>query len=215
MYNLIKIIRDSILFNINIMKIIKYLIFLSILGGIFLIVYRNSDSKGLVRYWISFKMAVFIALILAGLIPNSVQASENDFPNNSSSIPIERTVKSLRAGFTSMNQRYLKPHKIDRTVFESDARISKEYYKLVKSNQSLKKKFDALEKNISQGHFSSGREKGFQQWSNNIYYVGSKGDGARIYYRFVPNKFEVEILAYSNKAKQTSITKKMERLYDN
>ena len=197
------------------MKIIKYLIFLSILGVIFLIVYRNSDSKGLVRYWISFKMAVFIALILAGLIPNSVQASENDFPNNSSSIPIERIVKSLRAGFTSMNQRYLKPHKIDRTVFESDAKISKEYYKLVKSNQSLKKKFDALEKNISQGHFSSGREKGFQQWSNNIYYVGSKGDGARIYYRFVPNKFEVKILAYSNKAKQTTITKRMERLYDN
>ena len=52
-------------------------------------------------------------------------------------------------------------------------------------------------------------------WSNNIYYVGSKGDGARIYYRFVPNKFEVKILAYSNKAKQTSITKRMERLYDN
>lgn len=63
-----------------------------------------------------------------------------------------------------MSQRYLKPHKIDKTVFESDEKLSKEYDKLVKSNQSLKKKFDALEKNISQGHFSSGREKGFQQW---------------------------------------------------
>ena len=197
------------------MKLIKYIIVFSVLGGIFLIVYRNSDSKGLRRYWISFKMAVFIALILAGLIPNSVQASENYFPNNSSSIRIERIVKSLRAGFTSMNERYLKPHKMDKTVFESDAKISKEYDKLVKSNQSLKKKFDALEKNLSQGHFSSGREKGFQQWSNNIYYVGSKGDGARVYYRFVPDKFKVEILAYSNKGKQTPITKRMERLYDN
>ena len=185
------------------------------MGGIFLIVYRNSDSKGLVRYRLSFKMAVFIALILAGLIPNSVQASENDLPNNSSSIRIEWVAKSLRAGFTSMNQRYLKPHKIDKTVFESDAKISKEYYKLVKSNKPLKKKFDALEKDLSQGHFNCGREKGFQQWSNNIYYVGSIGDGARIYYRFVPNKFEVEILSYSNKAKQTSITNRMERLYDN
>ena len=192
------------------------------MGGIFLIVYRNSDRKGLRRYWISFKMAVFISLILAGLIPNSVQASENDFPNNSSSIPIERSVspiarsvKSLRAGFTSMSERYLKPHKIDKTVFESDAKISKEYYKLVKSNKPLKKKFDALEKDLSQGHFNCGREKGFQQWSNNIYYVGSIGDGARIYYRFVPNKFEVEILGYSNKAKQTSLTKRIERLYDN
>lgn len=113
-----------------------------------------------------------------------------------------------------MNERYLKPHKIDKTIFESDAKISKEYDKLIKSNKPLKQKFDALEKNISQGHFSSGREKGFQQWSNNIYYVGSKGDGARIYYRFVPDEFEVEILAYSNKAKQTSITTRMEKLYD-
>jgi hypothetical protein len=75
----------------------------------------------------------------------------------------------------------------------------------------LQKKFDALERKISQGHFNSGREKGFQQWSKNISYVGSKRDGARIYYRFVPEKFKVEILAYSNKAKQTpnaSITKK-------
>jgi hypothetical protein len=45
--------------------------------------------------------------------------------------------------------------------------------------------------------------------------VGSKEDGARIYYRFVPDKFEVEILAYSNKAKQTPITKRMKKLYDN
>jgi len=45
--------------------------------------------------------------------------------------------------------------------------------------------------------------------------VGSVGDGARIYYKFVPNKFEVEILGYSNKAKQTSLTKRIERLYDN
>ena len=173
------------------------------------------DSKGLVRYWISFRLAVVIAAILAGLIPNPVQASENDFPNNSSLTPIEQSVKSLRAGFTSMNERYLKPHKIDKTVFASDEKLSKEYDKLVKSNQSLKKKFDGLEKKISQGHFSSGREKGFQQWSKNIYYVGSKGDGARVYYKFVPDKFKVEILAYSNKSKQTAITKRMERLYDN
>lgn len=114
-----------------------------------------------------------------------------------------------------MSDRYLKPHKIDRTVFESDVKLSKEYNELVKSNKSLKKKFDKLEKNLSQGHFNSGRAKGFQQWSNNIYYVGSQGDGARVYYRFVPDKFEVEILAYSNKAKQTGITKRMENLYDN
>ena len=114
-----------------------------------------------------------------------------------------------------MNQRYLKRHKINKTVFKSDRKISKEDDQLVKSNKPLKKKFPALEKNLRQGHFSSGWEKGFQQWSNHIYYVGSKEDIDRIYYRFVPDKFEVEILAYSNKAKQTPITKRMKKLYDN
>ena len=138
------------------MKPLKYIIFFSILCGIFFIVYRNCDRKGLGRYWIYFKIAVFISLILAGLIPNSVQAS--DFPNKSFSTPIVvRMATSLRVGFTSMNQRYLKPHKINKTVFESDAKISKEDDKLVKLNQSLKRKFDALEKNISQGHFNSDR----------------------------------------------------------
>jgi hypothetical protein len=73
------------------MKIIKYIIFLSVLGGIFLIVYRNSDSKGLRRYWISFKMAVFIALILAGLIPSSTEAVEPYGTNLNPSI--ERILK--------------------------------------------------------------------------------------------------------------------------
>ena len=45
--------------------------------------------------------------------------------------------------------------------------------------------------------------------------MGSVGEGAPIYYKFVANKFEVEILGYSNKAKQTSLTKRIERLYDN
>ena len=197
------------------MKTLRYIIFISILSSIFLVIYRQSDKKGLNRLWVSIRIAVFLAAIQAGLIPGRVQASENDFPNNSSLTPIEGTATSLRAGFISMNQRYLKSHKIDKILFESDSKIQKEYNKLVKSNESLKKKFDALEKNLSQGHFSSGREKGFQQWSNNIYYVGSKGDGARRYYKFVPDKFEVEILAYSTKGKQTSITKRMKRLYDN
>ena len=104
---------------------------------------------------------------------------------------------------------------LNKTIFNSDRRIQKEYNKLVQSNKPLQKKFAALEKNLSQGHFNSGREKGFQQWSNNIYSVGSVGDGARIYYKLVPDKFEVQILAYSNKARQTSLSKRMKRLYEN
>ena len=70
------------------MKILKYIIFLSVFGGIFLIVSRNYDSKGLGRFWSSLKMATSIAAILAGLIPSSVEASENYFPNNSSGTSI-------------------------------------------------------------------------------------------------------------------------------
>ena len=73
------------------MKPLKYIIFLSILGGIFLILYRNCDSKGLRRYWISFKMAVFISLILAGLIPSSPEGSTASGTNLNPSI--ERLLK--------------------------------------------------------------------------------------------------------------------------
>ena len=73
------------------MKIIKYIIFFSVLGGIFLIVYRNSDSKGLRRWWASLKMATSIAAILAGLIPSPVEAIEPHVSNDSP--PMERIVK--------------------------------------------------------------------------------------------------------------------------
>ena len=72
------------------MKPLKYIIFFLILCNIFTILYRNCDRKGLVRYWISFKMAVYISLILAGLIPGPVEATNprvsNDLP------PMERIV---------------------------------------------------------------------------------------------------------------------------
>ena len=78
-----------------------------------------------------------------------------------------------------MDDRYLTPHRIDKRVFNSDKKLSKEYSK-------FNKKFEGLEKKLSEGHFNSGREKGFQRWgdSKHICYIGSKGDGGRIYYKF-------------------------------
>ena len=58
------------------MRILKCRIFLSILGSIFIVLYRNSENKGFRRWWTSFKMAVLIAGILASLIPNSTEAIE-------------------------------------------------------------------------------------------------------------------------------------------
>ena len=64
------------------MKIFKYLIFLSILSGIFFLIYRQSDQKGLRKLWISFKTAVFVAAIAAGLIPLNTEAIESPENNN-------------------------------------------------------------------------------------------------------------------------------------
>ena len=70
------------------MKPLKSIIFFSIFYGIFLILYRNCDRKGLGRYWISFKMSVYISLILEGLIPDPVEATNPRVSNNSP--PMER-----------------------------------------------------------------------------------------------------------------------------
>jgi hypothetical protein len=68
------------------MKILKYIIFLSILSGIFFLIYRESDDKGFYKCWTSLRMAIFIAAILAGLTPNLVEAIEPHVSNNSHSI---------------------------------------------------------------------------------------------------------------------------------
>lgn len=64
------------------MKILRYLIFISILSGIFFVIYRQSDEKGFRRWWISFKIAVLIAAITAGLIPVNTEAIEPPGNNN-------------------------------------------------------------------------------------------------------------------------------------
>ena len=58
------------------MKIFRYLIFLSILSGIFFVIYRQSDEKGFGRWWVSFKIAVLIAASGAGLVSESAEAKE-------------------------------------------------------------------------------------------------------------------------------------------
>ena len=60
--------------------------FLSILSGLFLVIYHQSDDKGLGRWWRSFKISILAAAIGAGLIPPSTEAIEPDVSNNSPSI---------------------------------------------------------------------------------------------------------------------------------
>ena len=74
------------------MKILRYLIFLSILSSIFFVIYRQSDQKGFRRWLISFKAAVLFAASAAGLIPLNTEAIEPHVSNNSPSI--ERTLSN-------------------------------------------------------------------------------------------------------------------------
>ena len=64
------------------MKILKYIVFLSILTSIFFLIYRQSDQKGLRKLWISFKIVVLVAAIVAGLIPANTEAVELDRNNH-------------------------------------------------------------------------------------------------------------------------------------
>ena len=64
------------------MKIFRYLTFISILSGIFFIIYQKSDEKGLRKLWTSFKIAIYIAAVLAGLITTPAEAIEPPANNN-------------------------------------------------------------------------------------------------------------------------------------
>jgi len=64
------------------MKILKYIIFISILSSLFFVIYRQSDAKGFRRWWISLKMAVLIASILTGLVSESAEAQEFNWFEN-------------------------------------------------------------------------------------------------------------------------------------
>ena len=64
------------------MKIFRHVIFLSILSGIFFVIYRQSDEKGFRIWWISLKIAVLIAASAAGLIPANTEAIEPPGNNN-------------------------------------------------------------------------------------------------------------------------------------
>ena len=76
------------------MKIFKYLIFLLILSGIFVLIYRQSDEKGFRRWWISFKIAVLTAAIAAGLIPLNTEAIES--PGNNNQVYQERLLSDQK-----------------------------------------------------------------------------------------------------------------------
>ena len=72
------------------MKILKYIIFISILSCLFFVIYQQSDKKGFRRWRISFKTAVLIAASVAGLIPVNPEAIKP--PGNNNPVYQERLI---------------------------------------------------------------------------------------------------------------------------
>jgi hypothetical protein len=70
------------------MRIFKYIVFISILSGIFFVIYRQSDKNGFRRWWTSFKTAIIFSAIAAGLTPVNTEAIEP--PGNNNQIYQER-----------------------------------------------------------------------------------------------------------------------------
>jgi len=86
------------------MKILKYLIFLSILCVIFSVIYRQSDKKGFRRWRTSFKTAIIFSAIAAGLIPVNPEAIEP--PGNNNQVYQERLLSDQE--FNSFEDNYQK-----------------------------------------------------------------------------------------------------------
>jgi|GEM_PF-1111596 len=69
------------------MKILRYLVFLSILSSLVFVIYCQSDEKGFRRWWTSFKAVVIIAASLSGLVSEDAEAQDfNSFKNTSEQV---------------------------------------------------------------------------------------------------------------------------------
>ena len=73
------------------MKLFKYSVFLFILFGVFVVVYRNCTKKGFRRLFVLIKLAIIVAAILSGLIGENAEAVEPYGTNINPSI--ERPLK--------------------------------------------------------------------------------------------------------------------------
>lgn len=88
------------------MKILKYIIFLSILSRIFFVIYRKSDKRGFRKWMISFKTAVLFSATAAGLMPVNTDAIEP--PGNNNQVYQERLLSDQEFNsFEDKNQKLL------------------------------------------------------------------------------------------------------------
>jgi len=192
------------------MKILRYIIFLSILSGIFLVIYRQSDKKGFRRWWMSFKMAVIIAASLAGLIPNPVEATYPYSTNATQPVVMERVVETSRGGFKSdPSQGQFKKEIVSRINEDPGlVRLAEEAC----NNQRVQDNINHLQDELAKGNDNPGTHKKY--FGNNIWEHRARG-GGRLYTREIGDK--VEILGKSDKKPQNQrkLIERVKKLYVN
>ena len=192
------------------MKLLRYIIFVSILGSVFIIVYRQSDEKGLRRWWRCFKMAVIFAAIAAGLIPNSVEASEPYVPNNSPST--ERVVKSnsgtfVRGGFKSDPD--FKQYRVVSRIKENRALI--EEAETMGRDQKAQRQSNSLINQMALGNENLGKGGKKLSGCKDVYY--HRSGRARLFYRMNHEDKTIEILAKSSKKNQQVVIDILRKIY--
>ena len=180
------------------MKILKYLVFLSILSGIFLVIYRHSDKKGFRRFWVSIKIAILIAAILADLIPHNAEAT--DSTNATQPVVIERVVETPRGGFKPDPSQGQFKKEIVYRIKENPALVREA--ERMGRDQAAQKDVNNLIEQLSLGNDNPGignrRVKGLK----NVSEARGRNEG-RVYFQEKDEK--IEILAKSNKDNQNKI----------
>jgi hypothetical protein len=104
------------------MKLLKFVIFLSSLASIFILVYRNSDNKGLRRLRISFRTAIVIASSLASLSSKGAEATE--FSVSNSQVVHERLVSNQEFNSLEENDRQVILVKTDGNLITPPTRLT-------------------------------------------------------------------------------------------
>ena len=191
------------------MKIFRYILFLSILSSLFIRLYRQSDKKGFRKWWLSFRMAAVIAAILAGLIPNPVEASEN-LPSTSNLSSIERLVGTPRGGFKPDPNQSQSTKQIVSRISEDPGlvRAAEEAC----NNQRVQENINHLQDELAKGNDNPGIHKTYL--GNNVWEHRARR-GGRLYTREIGNKVEILAKSGKNPSNQKFVIKRVRELYVN
>lgn len=164
-------------------------------------IYRQSDKTGFRRWWISFRMAAFIAAVSAGLTSNPVGASETYIPNNAPKTFIERVVGDLRGGFrTTVVSRINEDPGLVRAAEKAC------------QNKKVQKDINKLQEELAKGNKQPGIKPKPKPICKGVTEHRGHNDG-RLYTREVNGVIEIVGKSGKRKINQDSVIKRLTEIY--